>query len=227
MNPLNNFYNLTATELSAAVIVFNLVLSLILQLAIIYVYKRVQRGLSYSPSFIFTLLMIGVLATVVMMVVQHNIVGAFALLGAFSLIRFRTILKETRDIAFVFFSLAIGVAVGTNNYPIALISTALILLIIILAHRYNIGSIDSGLGLILTFNAQDNLDIKQIKTELLRHVRSLELLQTRAYGVGTTTFVFSVKLNQDLDAAAIMKLLKSNSSITDVELITGEHTVDY
>lgn len=227
MNPFNNFYNLTATELSSAVIVFNIFLSFLLQLVIIFIYKKIQRGLSYSPSFIFTMLLIGVLGTVVMMVVQHNLVGAFALLGAFSLIRFRTILKETRDIAFVFFSLAIGVAVGTSNYPIALIATAMLSVIILLAHRFNIGTIDSGLGLILTFNAHDEVDIKDIKAAILGQARSLELLQTRSYGVDLTTYVFSVRLNADTDGAAIVKLLKNKDGIKDIELITGEHTVEY
>ena len=227
MNPLNNFYNLTATELSAAVIVFNIGVSFLLQLVIIFVYKKIQRGLSYSPSFIFTMLVIGILGTVVMMVVHHNLVGAFALLGAFSLIRFRTILKETRDIAFVFFALAIGVAVGTSNYPIALIATAMLSVIILLAHRFNIGTIDSGLGLILTFNAHDEIDIKDIKAAVLRQARSLELLQTRSYGVDLTTYVFSVRLNADTDGAAIVKILKNKEGIKDVELITGEHTVEY
>jgi len=81
-----------------------------------------------------------------MMVVQNNLIGAFALLGAFSLIRFRTILKETRDIAFVFFALVIGVAVGTSNYSIALIGTIFVSIVILLFNKYNIGSIKNGLG---------------------------------------------------------------------------------
>ena len=106
---MNNFFNLTPTEISAAVIVLNIAVSLLLQLLIIFVYKKTHQGLSYSSSLIFTIAMIGVLGTVIMMVVQNNLIGAFTLLGAFSLIRFRTILKETRapsliNLCLIFFS---------------------------------------------------------------------------------------------------------------------------
>jgi uncharacterized MnhB-related membrane protein len=106
MDSFTNYYNLLPTELSAAVIIINLLITLLLEVAIVYIYRKTRHGLSYSESFVFTLIMIGVLGCSIMMIVQNNIVGAFALLGAFSLIRFRTILKESSDIAFVLFSLA-------------------------------------------------------------------------------------------------------------------------
>lgn len=101
-----NFYNFTGTEFSSAIVIFNVLLTFALQMAVVWVYKKTHRGISYSQSFLFTLVMIGVLGAVIMMVVQNNLIGAFALLGAFSLIRFRTIVKDTRDVAFVFFALA-------------------------------------------------------------------------------------------------------------------------
>src|SRR3989344_4088557 len=130
---LLNFYNLTSTELSSAIIVFNILLAFGCAAVVVWVYRLTHRGLSYSQSFLVTLFMVGGISSVVMMVVQQNIVGAFALLGAFSLIRFRTIVKDTRDIAFVFFALAIGVAVGTNNYAIAVVSVVFIRVVILLA----------------------------------------------------------------------------------------------
>lgn len=136
---LANFYSLTQTQINISVVIANLVLSLILGLFIIWVYRRTHRGLSYSMSFIFTMLIISLISTTVMMVVQHNIIGAFALLGAFSLIRFRTIVKDTRDVAFVFFALASGVAVGTSNYAIALTAVPFIGIVILLATRYQLG----------------------------------------------------------------------------------------
>jgi len=224
---MDNFYNFTSTEFSAAIIVFNILFSLLLQIGIAWTYKKTHKGLSYSPSFISTLIIVGILGTVVMMVIQNNVVGAFALLGAFSLIRFRTILKETRDIAFVFFALVIGISIGTNNYSIAFISTALISIIILLLDRYNIGSITGGLGLILTFNARNGFDIEIIKSILSKHSNEFDLLQTRTHGLDINTYVFSIKLKDNLDSASIIKELKQNESITDIEIITGEHSVEY
>jgi len=224
---MNNFYNLTTTEISSAIIILNIVFSLILQLIIVWVYKKTHKGLSYSPSFIFTLVIVGMLGTIVMMVVQNNLIGAFALLGAFSLIRFRTILKETRDIAFVFFALVMGVAVGTNNYSIALIGAISVVLVILVFHKYNFASITNGLGFILTFNTKDNFEIESIKFLLKENTQSFEFLQARSYGVGVCTYIFSLKPKKESDPVSIIALLNKKEGISDIELITGEHSVEY
>lgn len=224
---MNNFYNLTSTELSAAVIILNLLLSLALQFAIVFVYKRTHKGLSYSPSFIFTLFIVGVLGTVVMMIVQNNLTGAFALLGAFSLIRFRTILKETRDIAFVFFSLVAGIAVGTNHYSIALIATVFISLVIFMLYRYNIGSMTNNVGLILTFNAGNDLNTDSIRELLSQNTSAATFLQAKTYGNDVNVYTFSIRLKDTIDSIKLLKILKNNNSISNVEILTGEQSVEY
>lgn len=224
---MNNFYNLTSTEISAAVIVLNLLFSFVLQLAIVFVYKRTHKGLSYSPSFIFTLVVVGILGTVVMMIVQNNLTGAFALLGAFSLIRFRTILKETRDIAFVFFALVAGIAVGTNHYSIALITTTLLLLIILALYRYNIGSMANNIGLILTFNAKNDINTDSIRGLLAENTNGVTFLQAKTYDNNINHYTFSIRLKDKVDSMKLMKILKDNHSISNIELITGEQSVEY
>ena len=224
---MNNFFNFTPTEISAAIIVLNIAVSLLLQLLIIFVYRKTHQGLSYSSSLIFTMAMIGVLGTVIMMVVQNNLIGAFTLLGAFSLIRFRTILKETRDIAFVFFALVIGIAVGTSNYSIAFISAVLLSSIILLFDRFDVGKINTGRGLILTFNAKEGLDMNSVRSALSKHSKSFELLQIRTHGVGIDSYVFSLDLKDNLESVKVVSELKKDAGISDIEIITGEHSVEY
>ncbi|PIP73509.1 MAG: hypothetical protein COW88_01800 [Candidatus Lloydbacteria bacterium CG22_combo_CG10-13_8_21_14_all_47_15] len=224
---MNNFYNLTQTELSSAIVVFNLLFAFALLLVIVFVYKRTHQGLSYSPSFIFTLIIVGILGSVVMMVVQNNLVGAFALLGAFSLIRFRTILKETRDIAFVFFALVIGVAVGTSHYSIALISTVIISLIILGLYRYHIGSMTSNVGFILTFNAKKNINMDEVRKVISGFAESFEFLQAKTYGVDTNTYIFSIKLKDTFDSAKLINELHDKDLISSVNIISGEKSVEY
>lgn len=224
---MSNFYNLTLTETSAALVIFGILLSFILQLFIVFIYKKTHKGLSYSPSFIFTLVLIGVIGTTVMMVVQNNLVGAFALLGAFSIIRFRTILKETRDIAFVFFALVMGIAVGTANYVIAIIATVLISIIILVIDRFNIGSFKHRFSFILSFNAEDSIDMSAVKNVLAQNASSFKLLQTRTFGVGVNSYVFSVYLEDDIKSGEVINLIKRIPAISEVEIVTGEHSVEY
>src|SRR3989338_4291279 len=223
---MNNFYNLTTTEISAAVVLFNLFFALVLLMLVVYVYKRTHQGLSHSPSFVFTLVIIGLLASVVMMVVQNNLVGAFALLGAFSLIRFRTILKETRDIAFVFFALVIGVAAGPSHYAVAFISTVSISLVIFLLHRFRLGNVANGNGFILTFTANKSVSLDAVRGLLAEKTEVFNFLQAKNYGLDAQMFTFSVKLNDPLDAARLLQTLHATSGVSHASIITGEQSVE-
>ena len=80
------------------------------------VYRLTHRGISYSQSYVQTLVMMGMVVSLIMLVVGSNIARAFALVGALSIIRFRNAIKETRDVGFIFFAMAIGMATGTRFY---------------------------------------------------------------------------------------------------------------
>ena len=100
-------------------ILINLAASFILALAIAFTYRTTHRGLSYSQSFVLTLIFVTVITSMVVMVIGNNLARAFALVGAMSIIRFRTVVKDTKDTAFVFFALASGLAAGTSSYLLA------------------------------------------------------------------------------------------------------------
>ena len=226
-NPLD-FYNFTGTEFSAALVVFNLGLSFLLQLVIVWVYKKTHRGLSHSQSFLFTLVIIGVLGTVVLMVVRNNLVGAFALLGAFSLIRFRTIVKETRDVAFVFFALAMGVAVGTNNYSIALIATFCISAMILSLSKYGFGLInkEGSLGYVLTMETSREFSAEAMKEKLSSYSIS-EMLHSKYKQGGGGHYAFSVHFRDSSGLNKLSEDLKKTSGIEHFEFITSKNSVEY
>lgn len=223
-----NYYDLIGTELSAAIVIFNLLYSFALQLAIVWVYKSTHRGLSHSQSFLFTLVMIGVLGTVVLMVVQNNLIGAFALLGAFSLIRFRTIVKETRDVAFVFFALAIGVAVGTNNYSVALIATVLISTMIVTLTRFGFGLItkESVAGYVLTIETSENFVVDALQKKLATYGIA-ELLHAKHDQGKRGHYAYSMHFEDPKNLHALSQGIRSLAGIERFEFITSKHSVEY
>lgn len=228
MNPLFNFYNFTGTEVSIAVVIFNLLFSFVLQLAIIWVYKKTHRGLSHSQSFLFTMVIIGVLGTVILMVVQNNLIGAFALLGAFSLIRFRTIVKETRDVAFIFFALAVGVAVGTNNYSIAFIATLLVSSMILALSRYGFGLItrESVSGYVLTLETTESLSVDALEKRLFAY-GTVELLHAKHKKGRGGHYAFSVHFIDAGNLHTLENELGGIAGIERFEFITSKHSVEY
>ena len=122
-------------------IIINLLLAFILGVVISAIYKKTHKGLSYSQSFMITNIFICVIVAMVIMIIGNNLVRAFALVGALSIVRFRTVIKDTKDIAFIFWSLAAGMGAGTGSYFISIIGTIFLVLIAIVLFKTNFGSI--------------------------------------------------------------------------------------
>jgi hypothetical protein len=129
MDALLSLEDLTGV-FSVTDVVICLLLSFVLSSAIGWVYQITHRGASYTQSFVQTLVLNGMVVSVIMMIVGSNIARAFALVGALSIIRFRNAVKETRDVGFIFFTMAIGMAIGTKFYLLAAVSALVISLII-------------------------------------------------------------------------------------------------
>jgi hypothetical protein len=96
-----NVQDLTS-EFTVIDVVLVLALSFVLSAFIGWICQITHRGTSYTQSFVFTLVINGMVVAVVMMIVGSNIARAFSLVGALSIIRFRNAVKESRDVAFIF-----------------------------------------------------------------------------------------------------------------------------
>lgn len=103
-----------------------MLLSFVLNLFIAQIYRSTYKGTRYSQDFVQTFIMIGTITTILIMVVQGNQGIAFGMFAAFSMIRFRSNLGQSRDLAFVFFAMATGMVVGARYYSMVLIVTPLV-----------------------------------------------------------------------------------------------------
>lgn len=128
--------DLTGT-LSIADIAVALVGAFLLSALVGLVYRMTHRGVSYSQSFVQTLVLMGTVVALIMMIVGSNIARAFSLVGALSIIRFRNAVKETRDVGFIFWAMAIGMAAGTKFYTLAAVATVLIALAVLVMDRFD------------------------------------------------------------------------------------------
>jgi hypothetical protein len=135
---LQGFLNVQQVTLSSLIIV--LVIGTMLCLFIAVVYRTCMRGASYSQDFLHTIILMGIIVSVIMLVIGSNIARAFSLVGALSIIRFRTAIKNPMDVGYLFFAMAVGMACGTQFYGIAIVSTFFISAVIFLLNRFNFGS---------------------------------------------------------------------------------------
>ena len=112
---LSQFESLTPWK-----IVIGLVMGCIVGLIIAFVYKRCYRGVLYSPTFAMTLMMLTLITTPVVMCIKSDIALSMGMVGALSIVRFRTAVKDPMDTAYMFWSLTMGILLGAELYVHAL-----------------------------------------------------------------------------------------------------------
>ena len=113
-----------------------LALSFAIGLFICEVYKKTYRGVMYSRSFGITLLALSMLTTLAIMTVTSNVVLSLGMVGALSIVRFRTAIKEPLDIAFLFWSIVVGIMLGAGMIPLAVFSSAILgVILLYMANR--------------------------------------------------------------------------------------------
>lgn len=126
----NDIFKSGFLENVSAVSLFDMMLALILAfglgLFIFLVYKKTYQGVMYSSSFGVTLIALTMITTLVILAVTSNVVLSLGLVGALSIVRFRTAIKEPLDIAFLFWSIAVGIVLAAGMIPLAVIGSVII-----------------------------------------------------------------------------------------------------
>ncbi len=113
-------------------IIFNISVTIMLAFFIYFIYKKTYNGVLYSQNFNITIVMIAIITSIVMMLIGSNLAISLGMVGALSIVRFRAAIKEPRDIAFLFWAIAIGLAAGTGSFMLAIIGSIAIALVLFL-----------------------------------------------------------------------------------------------
>jgi len=132
---LQDFQNIFTTSITLSTVLQNLSVAVLCSLIIAVFYKYSYKGPGYSASFVHSLIALSMITAIVIMVIGNNLARAFGLVGAMSIIRFRTAVKDTIDIVFIFFALGIGMAAGVGLYSVAIGGTIFIGLILLVLSK--------------------------------------------------------------------------------------------
>ena len=120
------------SEFSILDTLIGLAAALVIGLFIFIIYKKTLTGVLYSSGFALTLVGLSLVTTLVIMAVTSNVVLSLGMVGALSIVRFRTAIKEPVEIVFLFWSLAVGIVIGAGMIPLAVIGSAIIGVILLL-----------------------------------------------------------------------------------------------
>ena len=220
------FRNYEFGEFTALDVLANLTMSLLLAIITSYVYRRTHTGYSYSRSFVVTLVSVAMTITMIMMIIGNYWVLSLGLIGALSVIRFRSAIKDPKDIAYLFLCIAIGLACSTGNYTISVIGTLFINAALYLMHVFRFGAAsDSGHSLAVRLN-EDGTGAER----LVEGMSNLGVEPVfRSYvqiGPGIGEYVYTVDLGR-ISAQRLLQFLKEGvAGVEHVSIVAPESNLE-
>jgi len=204
-------------------------MAFILGVTVSLTYKKTHKGLSYSQSFMITNIFVAVIVCMVIMIIGNSLARAFALVGALSIIRFRTVVKDTKDTAYIFWSLAVGMASGTGSYFLAIAGDGILIVIALILYYSNFGSIIKS-EFIVQFRI--NLKEKNISDEYNKiikdYTKSSTLLSSESSEDNDTLRVsYDILLKEEKNQNEIVSKLSNIKGLSEVVIIASKSNVDY
>ena len=197
---------------TVAALTFAILLAFVLTLIIGTVYQRTHKGTRYSQDFVHTLVLLGTLVTVVIMGIGQNIAAAFGIFAAFSIIRFRRALPESRDVGFVFFAMSVGLAVGSGSYALAIITTLLVSLFSVVLAHFDLFAPERA-SHILRVRVTNDIDYEAEFEEPLRELtEAVSLVSVESVQAGMMTEVrYAVRLADGVTPGALVTALQERN----------------
>jgi len=185
--------------------------------------------MSYSQSFLITNIFISLIVCMVIMVIGNNLARAFALVGALSIIRFRTVVKDTKDIAFIFWSLAAGLSSGTGSYFIAISGSFIIALVAFILFKTNYGSIYKS-EFILQFIFEKNSEQKEALylDTFKQYCNSSTLLNSEMSGDNKKLkLTFDIMLKEEKQINDFIMEVSKLPGVSETSLVSTKNDIDY
>jgi uncharacterized membrane protein YhiD involved in acid resistance len=194
-------------------------------LAVVYVWS--YRGLSYSQSFVQTLVMAGVATSMMMVVIGNNVVWGIGMVGALALVRFRTNLRDSRDMIFVFASLVVGLACGTRAFAVAISGTILFSLVAMYLSRVSFGLKSYFDALLrLTIAAGDGAS-EAAQTCLKQHCSRFALAMVQQVAQGAAAeHVYQVRFRRERSREDLVRDLERVEGVSNLSLMLEETRVE-
>lgn len=206
---------------------FAVLLAFGLTQAITLVYVWTFRGLSYSRSAVQSMALTSILTCMLMLAAGSSIVAGIGIAGGISIVRFRTTLRDTRDVVFVFASVAVGIASGAQAYAAAVVGAAFFVVAAVGLSVMQYGS-QRHLDGLLRFTAPQGAATEQAVAKALKdHCRSFVLVTLREAAQGTVLeHAYQVSVPDPSRRAPLVAALQAVQGVEDVTLLLQEPTLD-
>ena len=196
-NSLSAYFSNQFATLTPWKILIALLMGTVVGLIIAFVYKRCYRGVLYSPTFALTLMMLTLITTPVVMCIKSDIALSMGMVGALSIVRFRTAVKDPMDTAYMFWALTMGILLGAELYVHALMVVLVISIVLFLMSFLRLGKGNAYL-LVVHYDDYAEPDI----TQLLRRTVKQRKLRSKTVTRAGSEMTVEVRLDSKQDLVA-------------------------
>lgn len=219
----NGFESLFVSSINPGQVIVNIIMAFICGFMVSLIYRWTYTGPSYSRSYLNSLIVLSMITSVVIMVIGNNLARAFGLVGAMSIIRFRTAIKDTQDIIFIFFSLAVGMATGVGLHLIALSGVLLIGLVFIVLSKAQF-AYPQRRELLVQFSYRPSEQAEGPYLDVFnKYCKSTSLINVKAIGEkGDIEISYYVHLRHKNQSEEFVRSLKKIHGIEYVNLLFDE-----
>jgi hypothetical protein len=219
---MENFLKYLQIDLSGALttlapIIVALFVSFALGMLIYYVYQRSFRGVVFNQAFSVSLAVLTILTTMITLAISSNIALSLGMVGALSIVRYRTAIKDPADIIFLFWAVGTGITIGAKLHYLALVGAVIVILMLIAIGRRK--SASEIYILIVHYTGEDIADE-------LRRILHGKRFQIKSKTIRKNNVEMAIEVVVTNNNTAFMDVIKGLSSVNDISLIqfTGEYT---
>ncbi len=208
-------------------VLVSMLTSFVLCHTIAAVYSWTFRGLSYSRSFVVALALAGLVATILMLAIGNNIARGLGLMGTLAIVRFRTTMRDVRDMIFIFAVLSIGIASGVQALEIALIGTTTFCVFVVHLTFSPFGRKQQFDGLLRLNTTTDPVVEERLKHVLRQHCSQFVLVNLREIAQGDRLDQsYQVKLREPTYQQHLIAAIGSVGEVNDVALLMQDESVE-
>lgn len=218
----STIFDMGRISISLIDLLIGLSLAIVLGVLIVFVYRLTRRGFHYERSFLSTLAMLPAVIAVVMMLIGSNLALSLGMVGALSIIRFRTVIKDSRDMVFLFFAIAVGLGCGTYSWIVIIVATLFLSATLLILHLVQFGRpMHSDYVLVLSGRGRRPDD--SLKAAIKKRV---DFLEVRSVNISDDAWeiVFEIRFFKDraISEAYLLDELKQDYGVERISFLAPQ-----
>jgi len=216
------------TTISLGDSILTIVVSFILGALISFTYMKTSNKGGYSQNFSLTLVIVPTVIAIIVLLIGSNIARAFSLAGAFSLIKFRSAPGDPKDISYVLFTMAAGLASGVGLFGYAILFTVFLCLLMITLNLFNFGAKKASQKL-LKITIPEDLDYEGVFDDIFsEYTKGHELIKVRTTDLGSLfQLVYTVTLGNEISQKEFLDALRCRNGNLNITLSMAADTGEY